>query len=170
MQDYFNFVNQLAEKKEDKLFFNSGPIHASFVMSRIFQHAEKEIKIYSGGFSGVISNDPLYLQTLRNFLDKKDTTLKILINDYENNKEAQIYKLLKKYSHKVTIRQTEKKVTDTDTDQPIHFTIGDEKMLRIETNTKDFTAQVNFNTNTEYVNGIFEKIYENKDNKNITIP
>lgn len=169
MKEYFNFVENLAKNKENKDFFNSGPIHASIVMSRIFKYSNNEVKIFCGGFTGAVSNDPLYLSTLEEFLEKPETKMKILVEDYENNKTSKVYSIFKKYKSKVEIFTTPARVVINDTERPIHFTLGDNKMLRLETNPEDFTAQVNFNsTDSSSIVSLFDDIYANPANVLVT--
>ncbi len=169
MNEYFDFVENLAKNKEDKMFFNSGPIHASIVMSRIFEYAKDEIKIFCGGFSGAVSNDPLYLNSLERFLKRENTKLKILVENYDDHKNSKIYSVLKKYP-KVQILVTSERVKNNVSNKPIHFTIGDNKMLRLETNPDDFTAQVNFNaSNSEILVNLFNKMYTNNTNIEINL-
>jgi hypothetical protein len=170
MKEYFNFVDNLAQLGEDKDFFNSGPIHAAIVMSRIFKYANNNINIFCGGFTGAVSNDPDYLKTLEAFLLKPQTTLAILVEDYQNNKDSSIYKILKKYNHKIELFETTARVINTDTNMPIHFTIADNKMVRLETNPEDFTAQVNFNApNASTIKALFTELYKTPNNTKIIL-
>lgn len=145
---YYDFVATLAKSGENKLFFNSGPVKAAIVMSRIFHHAEETIRIYSGGFNGAISNDEEYLKQLQYFLQKPDTSLKILVQeDYSCEPHCKIFSVLRKFSEKVIIHHTESKVSmqSGNISNHIHFTIGDKRMIRIETGIHNYTAQANFN-------------------------
>lgn len=171
MKEYLDFVEGLVNRNEDKVFFNSGPIHASIVMSKIFQYANSEVKIFCGGFSGAVSNDPIYLTSLENFLKKDNTKLNILVEDYSTNKNSKIYSLLKKYISKVKIFETTQRFVNNETKEPIHFTVADDKMIRIETNPSDFTAQVNFNsTDAKYISNLFDNIFNNPEiNKPISL-
>ena len=170
MKEYFNFVENLAKNRENKDFFNSGPIHASIVMSRIFEYSENEIKIFCGGFSGAVSNDPLYQSSLEKFLKKEGTNLKVLVEDYSNNKNSKIYTTLKQYKSKVELFETQIKVINSDTEKPVHFAIGDNRMLRLETNPDDFTAQVNFDApEASSIENIFDEMFANTNNTLITL-
>jgi hypothetical protein len=168
MKEYFDFVEGLAKNKENKVFFNSGPIHASIVMSRIFEYAQSDVKIFCGGFSGAVSNDPLYLESLERFLKRENTSLKILVEDYETNKNSKIYSLLKKYTSKIAIFQTKERVVNAQNGHLIHFTIGDDKMLRLETNPNDFTAQVNFqSSDAKSISAIFDNLFGKSDSNTL---
>lgn len=175
MKEYFDFVDELAKNREDKVFFNSGPIHASIVMSRIFKYSNNIIRIFSGGFNGTVSNDKEYLYYLESFL-KKGGKLKILVEDYNSNSKSKIYEILKqpKYINQIEIKQTSSRVNSVDIDtketNPIHFTIGDENSIRIETNPKNYTAEVNFKSNdAKILIEIFENIFEQDNSKKLNL-
>ena len=161
---YKDFVEDLAKKGEDKVFFNSGPIHASIVMSRIFKYSTNTIRIFSGGFHGAVSNDSEYLCELDSFLSRGGK-VKVLVENYNSNNNSKIYKILSKYFNtgQIEIKKTTARVNSGGS--PIHFTIGDDRMLRLETNVNDFKAQVNFNNSKETAVFIevFDKIFNISD-------
>jgi hypothetical protein len=169
--DYFDYVEALAKAQKDEVFYNSGPIHASIVMSRIFKYAKEELLIFSGGFSGAVSNDTSYLKSLDDFLQKENTKATVLVEDYESYKNSQVYSIFKKYKSslgKVDIYQTNFKLIDQTTKNQVHFTLGDRRMLRLETNKDDYTARVNFNSpESEMFLGLFNKM--KNDGGNTTI-
>ncbi len=166
MQGYSDYVEKLACFGSDELIFNSGPVHAAIVMSRIFKYSMKEVKIFCGGFNGAVSNDYEYLYFLEEFLKRKGTRLSILAEaDLSNNNTSKVYELLKKYSDKVTMYKTPHKVRysiDNDKIANIHFTVGDNKMLRLETNTDEYIAQVNFGNEDSagFYKSIFQQIWD----------
>lgn len=170
-EDYFEFVDNLAKNKTDQVFYNSGPSHAAIVMSRIFEYSTKEVKMFCGGFSGQVSNEPIYLNALEKFLSRDKIKLQVVVEDYENNKNGKIYNYLKKYKDKVEFFRTTGKVNmktkneaGVDENTFIHFAIGDNSMLRVETNTTSFEAEVNFAANNVSVfNDLFEVIINSKE-------
>lgn len=141
MLNYTEFVEKLASQGKDEVFFNSGPEHAAIVMSRIFKYANKEVRILCGGFNGAVSNDEEYLRYLEAFL-QKGGKLKILVEEDLSQGQSKIFKVLRKHKNNVEIYVTPFRVAVKD--KPIHFAVGDDKMLRLETGTGDYTAQVNF--------------------------
>lgn len=167
MDKYRDFVENAAKavfngSDENQVFFNSGPIHAAIVMSRIFKYSEKEIKIFCGGFNGIISNDEDYLRYLDVFLNKGGS-LKIFVErDNSMNPSSKIFKVLRKYPDNYELYQTDVLVTENEHEKPIHFMIGDERFLRVETDTVDYTAKVNFGNLEEAAkfSKIFDEIYK----------
>lgn len=166
MQNYINFVELLAREGQDKVFFNSGPNHAAVVMSRIFKYSKETVRIYCGGFNGTVSNDEEYLTYLQCFLERKGKVIILAQNDYTSG-PGKIFKVLNKYKGQVEMYHTPSKVINNVTKKPIHFTVGDHKMLRMETGIEDYTAQVNFGNekNAKILIDIFNKILVESKNK-----
>jgi len=154
-ENYKEFVENLASEGRDELFFNSGPINAAFVMSRIFKYSEKTVKIFCGNFNNTVLNDEEYLKYLEAFL--KRGKLKILVEEELPGGPGKIFRILDKYKDKVELYHTSYRVNGGK-DKRIHFMIGDDKMLRLETGNDDYTAQVNFG-NTEDAK-IFTDIFD----------
>lgn len=170
MQPYIDFVEKLAKTGQDELFFNSSPAHASIVMSRIFKYASKEVLIFCGGFNGTVSNDEEYLKYLDSFLQRGK--LKILVEqDLSNNDESKIFKVLRKHRNNVEIYQTTSKISDTESNQHLHFAVGDDKMLRLETDIENYVAQVNFGNKEDaiYFTGLFNKVWAGTNKKQVAL-
>jgi hypothetical protein len=159
MVNYTEYVETMAKDGLNKVFFNSGPNHAAVVMSRIFKYSRETIRIYCGGFDGTVSNDEEYLLYLEQFLENGGL-LRILVEQDMSKGPSEVYKILKKHKDQVVISQSSIKVINAVTNKPIHFTIGDNKMLRIELGITDYTAQVNFGDTEEasHMTEIFEKV------------
>lgn len=156
IQNYAGFVEVLAREKQNKVFFNSGPNHAAIVLSRIFKYAKNVVKIHCSGFTGTISNDPDYLYYLEDFL-KRGGKLVVLAEQDLTNSTAKVFPLLKKYSRQVQYYQTALRVAIPEKGR-VHFAIGDNSMLRIETDTTDFTAQVNFGDKKQAA--VYNRLFE----------
>lgn len=170
MTDYIDFVETLARDGQDRVFFNSGPIHAAIVMSRIFKYSHDVIKIYCGGFNGAVSNDEEYLKQLQSYLEKGGK-LEILVEaDMSQNESSKIYRILRKHKDKVNIKHTPLRFVNEKTRQPIHFTTGDGKMFRLETGTSDYTAQVNFGDTDQAkrLDAAFNEVFNKQ--QNVAIP
>jgi hypothetical protein len=159
--DYKAYVESLAISGQDQYFFNSGPIHAAIVMSRIFKYSHNTIKIYCGGFNGTVSNDEQYLKYAKQFLEKGGK-LKILVEkDLSNAGLSNIYAILKKNSANVEMYRAQINVVNTTTNDPVHFAVGDDKMLRLETGVEDYTAEVNFGNpeKAKHLSSLFDQVW-----------
>lgn len=163
--DYFKTVEEYAKNPSDLYFFNSGHIRATIVLSRIFKYAKSNIKMYCEGFNGTVSQHPAYTRELKNFLSKKDTSLDIIVKNYDESNNPELYKILKEHSNKVNLFKTNKKlvaVSDSDNKETeINFTITDNKMFRLEYDVNQHSAEVNFSAPdniVEQINDYFDKI------------
>jgi hypothetical protein len=165
MPSYTNYVELMAREYQDKVFFNSGPIHAAIVMSRIFKYSKDIVRIYCGGFDGVVSNYDEYLEYLSGFL-KEGGRLKILAQEDRSKGPGKIFKVLKRFPNSVQMYRTSTKVIFKDTQQPLHFTVGDDRMVRLEVGIDNYAAQVNLGNKEEasmlinIFDGIFEKTHD----------
>ena len=162
--DYKAYVEGMAINPRNEVFFNSGPIHASIVMSRIFKYAQVNICIYSGGFTGAVSNDEDYLKYMESFL-KKDGRLKIVVEkDLSHDENCRVYELLRRYKSKVDIKKTTARVISIETKKPLHFTVSGNNMMRLETGTDDYTAEVNFGDtkNAPRLRQMFDEIWDDQ--------
>ena len=177
MNDYKEYVEQLACSRENEVFFNSGPVHAAVVMSRIFKHSNDIVRIFSGGFNGDVSNDEEYLKYLEGFLKKPQSKIICIVeNDLTNTPSpSRIFNVLKKYPSKVEIYLTTIKVRYTSDisgiNKFIHFTVGDKTMLRIETGINEYVAQVNFGDEPlakKYID-LFDDILKTKNLKKLSL-
>lgn len=169
--DYKAYVESLARNGQDKVFFNSGPIHAAIVMSRIFKYSNDTVKIFCGGFTGTVSNDDQYLKHLQMFLDRGGK-LKILAEkDLSNAGTSQIFDILRKHPSSVEMYRAQNNVIDTTTKESVHFAIGDEKMLRLETGTNDYTAEVNFGNpeKAKVLSNLFETVWKTSQANRISL-
>jgi hypothetical protein len=146
MMNYIEFVEKLASEGKNEIFFNSGPEHAAIVMGRIFKYATQDVRILCGGFNGTVSDDDEYLKYVDAFL-QRGGKLQILVEEDLSKGPAKIFKILRKHKSNVEIYVTPLKVKVND--KHVHFAIGDTGMLRVETGTSDYTAQVNFGSPAE---------------------
>lgn len=153
MSSYKNFVEGLAKNKEDQLFLNSGPIHAAIVFSSFFKYSEKTVRIFLLSFQDAVYTDPDYLYELEKFL-MKGGNIKVLIKDYNLKTESKFYKILSKYFSKGQVKIKKSTLIINTDNKDIYFTIGDNRMIRVETNPNTFKSQVNFNNEIESANFI----------------
>lgn len=172
IKEYTEFVEKLASTSENEVFFNSGPVHAAIVMSRIFKYSEKNVKIFCGGFNGEVSNNDEYLKYLDEFLSKPETSITAIVeNDLSKSEDSKIFAVLKNYPKKVNLYHTTRRVwyesESNDTRKFVHFAIGDDKMLRLETGIDEYIAQVNFGdiTDTKEWVDLFDQLLKTNPQK-----
>ena len=180
MEEYKNFIEKLAKNKEESLYLNSGPEHAGIVLSTIFKNTKSELRIFAQGLKSGVATSDLYLDGLKSFLEKKNGTVKILIQEYYSNEEPKVFNILSYYKffnkEQVTIKTTQSKVftkPEKEKIEPksIHFTTGDDSIFRLEEDIVTFKAFGSFN-NKEYtikLNQIFDEIFESEKSNEIDL-
>lgn len=155
LKDYCKDLNLLAKEKVSIQFNNSGKEHAIVVMSKIFETAHKNVKIFAGNFKGDISDNPLYIETLTKYLDE-GKNLNVIFEDTPNPNSKALSKLKEdKYSKQIHIgiadsqSISEYKNFLKNPSKMVHFCIGDNSdkdysIYRCETDTEKFKAVLNF--------------------------
>lgn len=148
-------IENLALSNNSTEFSNKGPIHASIVFGNIFKTAKKNVKIFTGNFSGQISDKPYYLENLRLLLTKNIPIC--VIFQHEPNDKSLTLSLLKEFpKNNISLWKlnSHKEILN------YHFTTADSRMYRIETSPSDFEAECSFNdpATAEALEGIFSKL------------
>lgn len=149
LEEYINSVDALSLNGWNLEFNNKDQYHATIVMSAIFAKAKSSIKAFTGSFSGEVSDNPQYLQTLKNSIADRNIDIEVIFENKPNsnseclkmlrqlqaeNKPVKMYMLKEEYRKKLT-------------DLPAvlnHFTIADDSMFRYETEKEHFKAYCNF--------------------------
>ena len=144
---------------------------------RIFQTAEKEVRIFAGCLCHHVGNKQEYIIALSEFLERGGS-LKILLNKYDKEvaKTSGLYKRLAYYKEQkfpVEVKETTAHpfLTNDPDRKEVHFTVADEKSYRIETDIEKRTAECNFN-NSELAKGIikfFDGLFVREDAKEIDL-
>lgn len=176
-REYKDFVKALSSSGENKTFLNCDEEHALEVLVKIFQTAQKEVRIFAGCLCHHVGNKQEYIIALSEFLERGGS-LKILLNKYDE-KEAKTSGLFKRLAYykekKYPIVIKESKAHPYFTGDPdkkeIHFTVADEKSYRIETDIENRTAECNFN-NPNLAKGItvfFDGLFVREDAKEIDL-
>lgn len=148
---YKEFVRMLSERSDDRIFLNKGEEHALIVLERIFRQSGKTMRIFAGNLCRTVGNEPDYIASLSDFIDRGGS-VRILLNDFDENlaKESNLYKRLayfKSLGKDIVVKTTSAKpYREGDPEQKeIHFTVGDEKAYRMETDIVQRAAQCSMN-------------------------
>lgn len=146
--DYKEAVEFFANNKIDNVLSNSGNEHAVIIFNNMFKTAEKNICLYAQDIfsnDNVVTVSPSYIESLRTFLDKEGTSLRIVLKDYDVVTSCnRLRNVLKQYSSKIAVRinrRGEVKICENS----VHFCIADGRMYRVEYDTKTRKARCNFN-------------------------
>jgi len=172
MKNYKKHIENLARNEESLVFKNSSARHASMVLSSIFGHSTEYLRIFAGTLNGEVQNEE-YITQMHLYL-KGNGKLKILLDNYTQI-NTELLELFKKYNYLnpdlVELKQTTQYIIDKETNERLHFTVGDSKMYRIENDITTRTATCSFNYPTLSVNleKIFDKMFSNSDAKEISL-
>ena len=84
--DYKEAVEYFANNKVDNVLSNSGNEHAIVIFDNIFKTAERNICLYAQDIfsnQNVVTVSPSYIESLRKFLSKERTNLRIVLKDLD---------------------------------------------------------------------------------------
>lgn len=151
--EYRSFVHDLIVRGDGHTFLNSDEDHALVVLTELIKMAQEVVRIFAGSLTGRVGNDPAYVIAISEFVERGGK-LHILLNDYQPDsaeaKNSRLYRRLSYYQYlgkPVVVKRTNHQPYRTeDPDQtPVHFTIADHKAYRLETDTKERSAQCSVN-------------------------
>lgn len=156
LQNYRDFLVDLAEKSSPEMFSNGGKDYASILMSVLLQNTNKEARIYSKGFrSDLITTDP-YWSELQTWLSNPNHKLMVMVDTDEHINEKPLQLLLKVkterdrngYPNTILVRRISKNSKDLISKkygQECNFAIFDENKFRYEYEPVSFKAYGSFN-------------------------
>lgn len=151
IKDYEDALSQLAERRESHLFFNEGNSHALVVFKTIFKNAKKNVYIVAHDLTNQeVCNNPEYIDSLGEFLKRKDARLNIMLTSVERDAllNAPVFrKIFDSEAYKsgnVAIFDLHGKKFKAGEDT-VHFCFADGQMYRFETDVEKRKAQGNFN-------------------------
>lgn len=146
--DYKEAVEYFANNKIDNVLSNSGNKHAVVVFDNIFKTAERNICLYAKDIfsnENVVTQSPSYMESLKRFLDKKGTNLRIVLKDYDEVTSCNsLRNMLGQYAPKIELRKNKKGEVKIG-ENSVHFCIADGRMYRVEYDTETRKARCNFN-------------------------
>lgn len=178
LEEYREFIHMLSETSDTRIFLNKGPEHAKVVLEEIFKQSKKTVRIFAGNLTRVVGDDPDYISALSDFVQNEGSSLKILLNDYKEElaKESKLYMRLayfKSEGKDITVKSTTAKpYRKSDPEQKeFHFTVGDEKAYRIETDIKERKAEGSMNRSETAVSlaKFFDELFKSDQSKDIDI-
>jgi len=151
MKNYLNAVKESANKHINKRFANSSLEHAKLLIEELIKHADSEVCMITDNFY-----DNFYSSlkpTLINFLEKENTTLKVIV---ANNNSNVLNDLIGKYPDKVKKKNIELSdlPKDKSSNESINYLINDTNGFRYEYSDKNLNngiveAIANFNSQEE---------------------
>lgn len=150
-KEYKGFVRSVALSNENRTFLNSDEDHAVDVLEQLFQLSKDEVRIFAGCLCKHVGNRTEYIVALSEFIERGGK-LYILLNAYDEDaaRKSSLYKRLAYYmadGKPIVVKSTQShpyRVSDEDKKE-VHFTVGDRRAYRIETDIENRTAECNFN-------------------------
>lgn len=160
LKDYASFIESLARENKNEVFFNSCDGRALIVLKQIALSAKKCLKVYCGNLCSAVSNDVKYIEALTKFLEKDTVKMQILFANFSAEfYNKPIYQLLFIHRDKISLRKMLPNTFITKDQKPIHFTVGDSKMYRLETDIENKKAIGNFNDVTSAL--VLDQVFNN---------
>lgn len=148
---YKEFVKQLSDNNDGRVFLNSSSDHAVVVATQIFRRSHDMVRIFAKNLCRTIGNDPEYIAALSDFIERGGK-VRILLNGYEESYaiSSNLYKRLAYYKNlgkDIVIKTTDAKpyLTLDKDKKEVHFTVGDTTSYRIEMDIENRTAQCSMN-------------------------
>lgn len=158
---YATEIFELAEKKVDKIFYNSSSDHAMIVHLALVKNASQYIDILSGSMCSIVSNNESYRNQIKTYLEQEGKPkINIMLTDYDEsfvNKD--IARLLTHYPLQVTVKRIKGQFLYKG--KPIHFTVSDDRAFRLETDIDKRMAFGNFNSPAQatMLKSEFDKVF-----------
>jgi len=168
---YQSFVSQLSDSQDGRIFLNSDTQHAVIVLKQIFDQSNDTIRIFAGNLTSHIGNNQEYITALSDFVEKAGK-VRILLNNFDRDiaKKSNLFKRLAYYKSLgkdiVIKRTTAKPYRTSDSDKKeIHFTVGDKKAYRIETDIVNRIAECSMNSPeiASVTADFFDKLFYRED-------
>jgi len=160
---YKKAIEQLIQSESKLTFNNSGPSHASIVISTIFKNCINEVRIYANNMNGEISKIGTYLDDLKNYLEE-EKKLKIIIDNIPNNYSPafELVSADKNVQIKIASHEFKREVA-FHYNPNTYFTTGDKKMFRLEYDNYGHQALCGFNNKSITIPliGLFDKYFNN---------
>jgi len=168
LSDYRKKLRRLAKEESSEIFYNTNEEHAIIVLMGIVENAKQYIKTICGNLCTEVLGNDEYLRMVDTFLSSDSTrTYDVLFDNFSKDfYNKGIYKVLVKYPKQVKLR----KLADEDTHvfyegNPIHMTVSDDKMFRMETNIEEKAAWGCFNgpTKAQAFRSSFDRLFNNTE-------
>lgn len=176
--DYEKAVRNLAMNRDSLVFGNKGARHAAIVISTILDNSRDIVRIFANNMNGEISNLGGYYQSLTNFTTTGKRLLIVLdgLSDLGTPPKVENFSQTLRFIYEESLRNNNIKLKfaneefiNTFTrispkkDMLYHFTVGDESMVRLETDNKLHEAPLcSFNNPrvARYLIDLFDNSFE----------
>ena len=158
---YKKYVVELADSESPKLISNGDVSHARILIRQLLLRGDEKIRIFSGYLKDIIYSEEDIIESLKAFLEKPNTELKILLQSPEEDstfKEREFYKVCKgKKNCEIRVIPEGSELKD----MKAHFITMDKKSYRFCADRTNFKAVASFNRPkiVEKLNEIFDELF-----------
>lgn len=168
IQEYYDSICYLSENHLSLEFNNKDMYHGTLVMTQLFKNAKKSIKIFAGDYNGDISDNDIYINSLRDALN--NTSINTTVIFEKDPKKSKGFQLLSEFNSKksgnltvLLLKHDYKQKLERDFGKIEHFTLVDDISFRYETDTIEYRAFCNFDdkVNSEILAKNFENLMIN---------
>lgn len=177
MSEYQDFVHHLAVNRINQLFLNSDEDKMRSVFIELFNGSNSDVRIFAGNLCNNSVETTSYIEALSDFIERNGR-LHILLNNFDPAaaRGSNLFKRLAYYmseGYPISIKQTSAKpyLSASNKDkQYVHFTTGDDRFCRLETDMENRTAICNMN-DPEFAGkliGLFDTIFEDSISTDIS--
>lgn len=153
LEQYSKDIENSAKTKESHLYHNEGNQHALIVFTNMFKYSNNEIRIAANQlYNDQLVNTRNYISSVKNFLDKENTKLFIIVSNPPSHgqakREGTLYGMLLEHEAykdgRVIIKDGQGKGFKTQEGDKINFCVCDNTFYRYEGNIEQRTAIVDF--------------------------
>ena len=180
LDKYKKSIEEHINDKKSGSLKNIGKEYALALMQFIFEESKEEIKIFAKGLGGELASDPEYIDSLKQFIERKGK-IKVLVesDNYKNQEGSALNFLINEF--KKGNKNIECRLLNNGTPKKIYshfeifnscnFLIGDDEISRIETNPKNFKAIAHFHNKNRVVklNEIFDNYFIDKESISLNV-
>lgn len=167
-------IQAIADGELDGIFMNSGVDHAKIVLATIFDKSKHELRIFAESLTSEVAKSGLYIDSLIGFLGRGGT-LKVLVQENKLNENPYLKAVFSHFVNinkdKVILKTTKTTLKDNETKKPIHFTVGDDHIYRLEKDISVFKAFGSFKDNvySKTLIDTFDDIFGNPSSLQINL-
>lgn len=137
-------IEEYASKKSSYTFENTGLDDALIFIKAIFKYA-KSIKMLCNGLGSKLALHPEYISSLRDFLNKPNSSLSVIVISQEYFKCDAMKLIIEKTQEDAQRFKIFHASELTQCKNGPHLMIGDNRIFRLEVDSKKYTAYGSFN-------------------------
>lgn len=168
LKEFNDTVRYFAENNSPNIIENEGEGHAALLMSAIFDYSTK-LKMLSGSLSRQLTEKDTYFSSLVKFIDRHDSELKLLLEEMpeEAERSKSLNYILDNIGKNVIVKiisdhSSLEALKEKNNGNKVHFSLGDEKIYRLEYSPEEYKADASFNRPKEnsMLLNIFDDLFE----------